>query len=1616
MSKKGIVIDVGFAADVKNFVNDIESQFKNVNFNDMLGLSDAFDKQAKDVRNQLSKLKTEIDEVINGNVKNDPSKQIQALNKSVNTLAVNFKEMVKAMPMSESGKLTAELDGIISDMNELSNVCDNATNAIKKVSDVANGDIKFTSKEQSEELNTLLATFQKLVIIAKNVDGQLAKKSDKTHYANTKEVLDDIIISYKKYMDIENRVVDLEENNTLTNSQKVKEMDKLNQQYLETSINLQRLFTTYRELGGNEDVKVNFDGYKIAIQNVREDVESQFDTLLSYVSKRQAEIQQEIYNLGGNNLSKVTKSISSNNKNKITVPLDISTRSSTLLKTALGIIEDVQSKLVNNPLQVQVALVSPYKTKRNSEILEQITGSLDNIQDGEIKNKLSNLIENLNKQFGNELHIKVEVEGSEKSKTAVKGLISELQAQIDSADFVVRPEIELTNEAKTKLQKDIDDLSKGVVVNIGVKDENGEDAGSNSTRGEIKTINTLRKQIDLVKTSIENKAQAFQDGEATVTDVIGKEISLLDSLQKKLEDVTGAINNKTEAFKNEQQVVRDAVNDEINTITPLQDLESSYNNFKSFYDNNDLESEAGAKAALSYYNAYKEALISKANKKELQKFTIGKTSDLFTGNYADYKKGAGNLDLSGLNSEITKYQEVIDKFNQPEVISIINSLTEAIEKLLAAGNNSAEATALLKNLNSVINNLGGKNSAEKIERVVTNLENFQKSVQSLDISDSGFVKSLSSILEKGEALKSLGEVLKSTKKQIDAAEKAVKTENNLKQAQEYLEKYENDIYEAVNKKSADKNETVIYQQLKATKDGLVQVIALVKEANNEYKKYIYTTTNGSDVMQAASSKDQAALANEIKRYETYQKLKQLAVPGATNLGKEGVTFTPDSENWDKLIDKAKEFGIEAENIVKIIRNVDRLGQESFQIFTNLSRVTVGMDSNGVLFQKDDVFNKGEIEGFKKEILSLQKLLKDSFKGNDLNTENFLNALDKISSKWKELAHLNKNNPELISDEELNNLSNYYEVFKTTLSSISLDKISTDNKTPEFIAQLKQAEQQLELVKIVLDKVNAGEAFSEEDINQVKEFITQMRTLYSTAGDKENKLANQAGANNLLGKIADTLSKNTAMSKELRQEFQLLSAEIQSFGDKLPSDKLQEFGARFKALDAQMKMTGQTGLSFFDGIIKRAKSMSQSFISMYLSLWDIVRYIRTGLTYIKELDTALTEMRKVSDETVKSLKNFQKASFDMANSVGTTAVQIQNSTADFMRLGETLDDATESAKTANILLNVSEFESIDEATESLVAMGAAYDELEKSDIVDKLNQVGNNFAISTDGLATALQRSASALKTAGNDMDEAVALVTAGNQVVQDPDSVGAGLRTISLRISGTKAAKEELESLGEDTSDFIVQTVAKSQETIKNFTKVASNNFEGFDILDDNGNFKSTYEILLGIAEIYEEIVETDKEYGTNMSNGLLEALAGKNRANIAASILQSPEILKSAYESSAYESEGSAQKELDKYLDSIEGKIQQFTNELQEFWYNLISSETVKAVIDAGTKILDILGNIVDKLGTVGTAAAVAGAAFGLKAVKNGGGRAKEVCPQIAKYATESFSREVCEFWCILE
>lgn len=236
---------------------------------------------------------------------------------------------------------------------------------------------------------------------------------------------------------------------------------------------------------------------------------------------------------------------------------------------------------------------------------------------------------------------------------------------------------------------------------------------------------------------------------------------------------------------------------------------------------------------------------------------------------------------------------------------------------------------------------------------------------------------------------------------------------------------------------------------------------------------------------------------------------------------------------------------------------------------------------------------------------------------------------------------------------------------------------------------------------------------------------------------------------------------------------------------------------------------------------------------------------------------------------------------------------------------------------------------------------------------------NNFAISSDGIATALQDSASSLMAAGNNLEQSVAMIAAANKVLQDPNSVGSALRTISLRIRGTSV--KVLEEMGEET-DGVIESVSKLQAKVKGLS--------GVDILTDTGAYKDTYTIIKEIGQVWADMNDIDKA-------ALLELLAGKNRSNAMAALLTNMEDLEGAYED-AMEAQGSAEAENEKYMNSIQGKVDQFTNALQTMWSNWISSGIVKWVVDFVTALV----KLADALGLVGTAAAALGAKFAISKI----------------------------------
>lgn len=707
-----------------------------------------------------------------------------------------------------------------------------------------------------------------------------------------------------------------------------------------------------------------------------------------------------------------------------------------------------------------------------------------------------------------------------------------------------------------------------------------------------------------------------------------------------------------------------------------------------------------------------------------------------------------------------------------------------------------------------------------------------------------------------------------------------------------------------------------------------------------------------------------------------------------NLSKELSNIVSEVQSLSKAFGKVDDSG--AKTLLSSIQNIDKSLSELSQNILNVNKNMSNMGGNtgGAVKQVENISNAYQDAAKEAEKLAdAQSKIGQKTNISYTSTESATNSIKEENSVLEQNTQKIKENTQAKEQNANVNLNKYNKrldsyngkvyKYKTTIDRFNDGGWTSDT----YLKNVQAVKNAVNEYEILLNELKGKDAslVTSDDINRLDNYEKKIKDTIATV---TNMSASEKGYNFVSGqkeldKIHKLLNENSKMSTEAKAKIKAYYAEIESGNPSMSLDKIH--GEILKIYNAEVE-AGRAGRTLWDTLKNSGFHQIAAQMAGMVGVYDVINLGKEGFNVVRELNTALTEMRKVSDETVQNLKDYQATTFDTADAVGTTAKQIQNSTADWMRLGESMNQAAESAKDANVLLNVSEFEGIDEATESLVSMSQAYKDLDKMDIIDVLNNIGNNYSISTDGLATALKDSASALVTANNDLNEAVSLTTAGNAITQDPSKVGAGLRTISLRLVGTEEAKQELSDLGEET-DGMITTVSKLRDTIMDATKAASSDGKGFDILDSNGNYKSTYEIMQGLADLYDNIVKKDKELGTNNLNLLLETIAGKNRANIAASILQNGDMLRSVYED-AQNSEGSAEKELNSNLDSIDGKMTQLENRAQEFWFKVIDSETIKNGIDLLSTLLKCATDFVDTVGLLPTILTGVAAALSFKNV----------------------------------
>ena len=431
------------------------------------------------------------------------------------------------------------------------------------------------------------------------------------------------------------------------------------------------------------------------------------------------------------------------------------------------------------------------------------------------------------------------------------------------------------------------------------------------------------------------------------------------------------------------------------------------------------------------------------------------------------------------------------------------------------------------------------------------------------------------------------------------------------------------------------------------------------------------------------------------------------------------------------------------------------------------------------------------------------------------------------------------------------------------------------------------------------------------------------------------------------------------------QFSSLSNEINQIlanspnGQNISAKQVDDYTARWRTLRNEILKTGTTGQTFGTKLANQFSKLGVYFSAATVFM-RIRFYMRSMYENVKEVDNAMTSLKRVTKETHETYQQFFNDSIDRAKRLGATLSDTINATADFTRLGYSINEATSLADSAIIYQQVGdEVEDIGTATSSIVSTMKAFGiQAEDSmSIVDRFNEVANNFSITAGGIGQALQNSASSLSAANNTLDESLGLIIAGNNVVQNPNEVGTALKTLTMRLRNAKA---DLSELGEDT-DGMAESVSKLRGQIKALS--------GVDIMSSKDEFKSTYQILKELSKVWNTLTDVNQA-------SLTELIAGKRQGNLMSSIMSNFSDAEAVVRVSS-NSIGSAETEHEKKLQSINGKLNILQSTFEKLSSTVMEDGLVKGAIEQLTNLLELINSLVKSGGSLQSVMTILGTAF---------------------------------------
>ena len=312
------------------------------------------------------------------------------------------------------------------------------------------------------------------------------------------------------------------------------------------------------------------------------------------------------------------------------------------------------------------------------------------------------------------------------------------------------------------------------------------------------------------------------------------------------------------------------------------------------------------------------------------------------------------------------------------------------------------------------------------------------------------------------------------------------------------------------------------------------------------------------------------------------------------------------------------------------------------------------------------------------------------------------------------------------------------------------------------------------------------------LETVRTELTQLNARFNdttaTAQRFEQSLKDDNGAEKLAQRVAllkaqlEALAKaNPKALKQFGNEINSLMATLNNSPDTRAIERVTK---DIQLLRREINNANLAGKTLWQTLKEKVGKFVgwMSLTGIISSIW---REMRQMVTNVVEIDKAMTNLKKVTDETDATYAKFLKNANQQAKELHSTVTDLVEQVATWSKLGYSLSESQNLAKTSMIYSNVGEVDNTTAVSDLVTVMKAFNIESEKSiRIVDSLNELGNNFATDAASLGEGLTKSASALNAANNSFEQSIALLTGGTEITQNANEMGSALKIISMRIRG----------------------------------------------------------------------------------------------------------------------------------------------------------------------------------------------------------------------------------------